>query len=80
MSTDGPDRTVAIHGADPARTPAWVWVLLMSLFAVIVGGVSGVLANGTGVGVPGAILAGGAAFGGTVLVELAIAGYLRGDR
>ncbi|GLW29096.1 hypothetical protein [Actinoplanes regularis] len=80
MSTTDPGPTTAIRPSDPARTPAWVWALLMLLFAVIIGGVSGILAHASDVDVPGAILAGGAALGGTILVELAIAGYLRGDR
>jgi hypothetical protein len=61
-------------------TPRWVWALLMLVTAVVVGGVAGVLTHAGGASVPNAILAGGAAFGGTFVILLGLAHYLSGGR
>jgi hypothetical protein len=77
-----PIPTPTAPGANHAATgtPRWVWALVMTLIAVVVAGVAGVLTHAGGVSTPNAILAGGAAFGGTVLVLLGLAHYVGGGR
>ena len=64
----------------PTSTPRWVWLMLILLAAALVAGVAGVLAHAGGATVPNAILTGGAAFAGTVLLLLALAHFLSGGR
>lgn len=63
-----------------SRTPRAVWIALIMLTAVIVGGVAGLLAHADGTSVPGAILTGGGSFAGTVVLLLAIAHFVNGYR
>ena len=57
------------------EVPRWTWILLIILFAAIIGGVAGLLSHAAGSNVPSAILTGGGAFAGTVGLSLAIAHY-----
>ena len=62
------------------RIPRWVWVALMGLAAFIVAGAAGLLAYAGGANIPAAILTGGGAFAGAMLLLLAVAHYASGDR
>ena len=56
-----------------------VWIALMVLTAAVVGIVAGFLAHASGINPPAAVLAGGGAFGTSILILLAIAHYLGGE-
>lgn len=62
----------------PSGTPRWVWVLLMLLTAALVAVIAGLLAHAGGASIPNAILTGGGAFAGTVILLLALAHFLGG--
>lgn len=57
-----------------------MWVLLMLLVSIIVGGVAGLLTYAIEPSVPRAILTGGTSLAGTLLLLLAIAHYVEGGR
>lgn len=61
----------------PAAPPG-VWTALILLTAVIIGVGAGVLAWAGGANPPNAILVGGASFGGTALLILAVFNFHRG--
>lgn len=63
----------------PSGTPRWVWVLLIMLVAIIIGGTAGLLAYATDSSVPSAILTGGSAFAGAVALLLGIAHFMGGS-
>ncbi|GHJ11254.1 hypothetical protein TPA0907_56210 [Micromonospora humidisoli] len=60
------------------RAPRWMWLLLMLLFAGIIGGVAGLLSYASDDNIPAAILTGGGAFAGALALLLAIAHYTSG--
>ncbi len=55
-----------------------LWATVMALIAVFTGAGGALLASGAGAPVPTAVLTGGGAFGGTLLLLLAVAHYLEG--
>jgi len=57
-----------------------VWIALILLCAAFVAVAAGLLAYAGGANVPTAILTGGGAYAGTVLLLLALAHYAVGDR
>jgi hypothetical protein len=68
----------------PSKTPTlappasrWAWLLVMALTAGLVSGLAGVLSHAAGNNVPGAVLTGGAAFGGTIGLLLGVAHYAK---
>ncbi len=76
-----PARGTSDHApAGWSGTPRVVWIVLIVLTAVIVGGIAGLLAHADGTSVPGAVLIGGGSFAGTVLLLLAIANFVDGHR
>lgn len=81
LPEEGPP--IMSSGADqpPMRTGVsrWIWVALMVLAAVIVAGLAGLLAHAGGANIPAAILTGGGAFAGAMLLLLAVAHYAGGD-
>ena len=68
------------HPPTQTTPPRWVWVLLMFLVSVIVGGVAALLAYASEPSVPRAILTGGGSFAGSFALLLAVAHYTGGDR
>lgn len=67
--------------ASEARRPGQrdVWIAIILLTSCIVGSIAALLAYAGGSKVPTAILTGGGAFGGTVLLLIAIAHYIGGE-
>jgi heme A synthase len=59
-------------------TPRSVWIALILMAAVIVGAGAGLLAYAGGANVPMAVLTGGGAFAGTVLLLLALLSFASG--
>ncbi|WFF08037.1 hypothetical protein O7622_05540 [Micromonospora sp. WMMD1076] len=58
-----------------------MWILVILLAAALVSNVAGLLVHASGANVPFAVLAGGGAFGTTVLLLLAIGNFLeKGSR
>lgn len=63
-----------------APTPRAVWIAIILLSAALVAATAGLLAYAGGTNLPTAILTGGGAYAGTVLLLLALAHYASGDR
>lgn len=71
--------TTATNRPSPTPPPSRsIWMALVLIGAVIVGASSGLLAYAGGNNVPMAVLAGGGAFGATVLLLLALLNYASG--
>ncbi len=64
----------------PARAPRWMWALVIVLAAALVAVLAGLLVWGDGATVPTVVLAGGSAFGATVLLLMKIGSFVEGDR
>ena len=60
--------------------PRWVWVLPMLLFAALVAVAAGLLDRADGESVAHAIIFGGTAFAGTVVLLLGLAHFVGGGR
>jgi len=60
--------------------PRWVWVLVMMMFSALVAVIASLLDHADGESVPHAIIFGGAAFAGTVLLLLGLAHFLGDGR
>lgn len=78
-STTSSDRPNSRMRRERARIPRWMWILLMLLVALNIGGIGAFLAHAGGANGPSAILTGGGSFAGTVLLLLAIAHYVSAD-
>lgn len=62
-----------------SRTPRSVWIALILIAAALIGGGAGLLAWAGGANVPMAILTGGGAFGGAIVLLLTLCRYGAGD-
>lgn len=66
----------------PVPTPGGIramWIGFALIAAVLVGAAAGLLSAAGGIAIPLAIVAGGAAFGGTVPLVLTLVRYATGD-
>ena len=62
----------------PPQTPRSVWIALVLIVATLVGAGAGLLAHAGGANIPTAVLTGGGAFAGTILLLLALLNYALG--
>ena len=61
--------------APPASTTRPLWLALFLLTATLTGGCAGLLSYASGTNLPTAILTGGSAFAGTLILLLAVAHF-----
>jgi hypothetical protein len=62
----------------PAPTPRSIWIALILIAGVIIGAAAGLLSSASGASVPSAVLTGGGAFAGSVLLMLALLSFATG--
>lgn len=75
VSTAPPAPSPAPSPPPPSPAPRSVWIALVLVVAVIVGAAAGLLAYAGGANAPTAVLTGGGAFAGTVLLLLALLNF-----
>ncbi|MEV6602465.1 hypothetical protein AB0M36_37290 [Actinoplanes sp. NPDC051346] len=56
-----------------------IWLALMIFFSLVVGAAAGILTRAGGDGLPVAVLTGGASFGGTLLLLMAVFQFTAAD-
>jgi hypothetical protein len=65
-------------GSVPSGSVRAIWIAMTVIIGVIVGSAAGLLTFVTGAGIATAVLAGGGAFAGTVVVSLALLNFAYG--